>query len=131
MERINTIHTQQYNPASVLINIREPYDKNTLWIKPTKDGNFEIKVFQNGWKTISTSKDLGLSEVSSKQVNSSLQNLNLELTKQITKQQGKLNGDSVLLFDKINSLKEKVNSLESKVDKLTNKYSKLLSIINE
>jgi hypothetical protein len=46
--------------ADVLISIREPFDKNTFWICP-KDDIIEGKVFNKGWKVISTTEDKGLS----------------------------------------------------------------------
>ena len=53
----------QYDPMEVLNSVREPYNKNTLWIHPLIDG-FEIKVFEKGWETLLSTKDFGLSEMS-------------------------------------------------------------------
>jgi hypothetical protein len=47
----------------VLASVKEPYNRNTLWIHPNED-DFEIELFDKGWRVIFSTKDLGLSEVS-------------------------------------------------------------------
>ena len=56
-----------YEPSEVLISPREPYNKNTVWIHPMKD-NVEIKIFDNGWRIIAQTKDIGLSNEAKIQV---------------------------------------------------------------
>jgi len=55
----------EYNSADVLIHTREPFNKNTLWIQPVK-GEVKVNVYveKTGWKTIFSTKDNGLSDVS-------------------------------------------------------------------
>ena len=48
----------------VLYSVKEPFNKNTLWIYPNNENNIEIKVFDKGWKVLLTTEDLGLSEKS-------------------------------------------------------------------
>jgi hypothetical protein len=50
----------QYEPMEVLTSVKEPFNKNTLWIHPI-DENLEIKIYDKGWKVLFTTKDLGLS----------------------------------------------------------------------
>jgi hypothetical protein len=45
----------------VLKSVKEPFNKNTLWIYPI-DGDFEFKIFDKGWRIIGTTKDLGLTD---------------------------------------------------------------------
>lgn len=107
------IKQQQYSPSEVLINIREPYDKNTLWIHPFK-GYTEIKVYNEGWKLLFSTKDLGLSDESLKQVkefNSELKDFLINLLK---KQIGKLSNDILLLTNKNIELEKRLSKLEHK-----------------
>jgi hypothetical protein len=50
--------------TEILISLREPFNKNVLWIYP-KDNEIELKVFDKGWKVLFTTKDKGLSKLSS------------------------------------------------------------------
>ena len=107
------IKQQQYSPSEVLISIREPYDKNTLWIHPFK-GYTEIKVYNEGWKLLFSTKDLGLSDISLKQVkefNSELKDFLINLLK---KQIGKLSNDILLLTNKNIELERRLSKLERK-----------------
>jgi len=50
----------QYEPMEVLTSVKEPFNKNTIWIHPV-NGEFEVKINDKGWKVLFTTKDLGLS----------------------------------------------------------------------
>lgn len=102
---------QQYSPSEVLISIREPYDKNTLWIHPFK-GYTEIKVYNEGWKLLFSTKDLGLSEVARKEVekyNTETKELLISL---LQKQINKLSNDVLLLTNKNIELEKRIKKLE-------------------
>ena len=102
---------QQYSPSEVLISIREPYDKNTLWIHPFK-GYTEIKVYNEGWKLLFSTKDLGLSEVARKEVeeyNTEIKELLISL---LQKQINKLSNEVFLLTNKNIELEKRIKKLE-------------------
>lgn len=104
------IKQQQYSPSEVLISIKEPYDKNTLWIHPFK-GYTEIKVYNEGWKLLFSTKDLGLSKVSSDQVDEKIKN---SYTNILLKQINKLSRDLLLLSNKNLELEKRIAKLEEK-----------------
>lgn len=115
-----------FEPADVLIHLREPYNKNTLWIQPI-DGVINVKVYDKGiWNTIYSTSDKGLSEESLKQVKELVESLNTVLTNKIAKQLGQYSSNSLLLVKKQKELEDKISELESKFEKLTNRYSSLL-----
>ena len=101
------IKQQQYSPSEVLISIREPYDKNTLWIHPCKDYT-ELKIYNEGWKLLFSTKDLGLSKISSEQVDEKIKNSIL------LKQINKLSKDLLLLANKNLELEKRIAKLEKK-----------------
>ena len=111
-----------YEFSDVLISPREPFDKKTLWIHPTGD-DIQIKVFDKGWKIISRTKDVGLSDEAKSQV----EKINLELKaliiKILKKQLGKFSSSSNVIYERQKSLEEKIKELEDKFDKLNKKYS--------
>lgn len=113
-----------YEPSDVLISLREPYNKNTVWIHPHPD-NIEVKIFDNGWRLLSQTKDDGLSEKAKEQV----EELNLELKKTILeiikKQFGKISSNNLILNEKQKNLEQRIINLEDKLDKLTKKYSSI------
>jgi hypothetical protein len=41
----------------VLTSVREPFNKNTLWIYPTGE-DIEVKIYDKGWRIILSTKDL-------------------------------------------------------------------------
>ena len=101
------IKQQQYSPSEVLISIKEPYDKNTLWIHPFK-GYTEIKIYNEGWKLLFSTRDLGLSKVSSDQVDNKIKNSIL------LKQINKLSKDLLLLTNRNLELEKRIAKLENK-----------------
>lgn len=111
MERIDNYHTQEYIPADVLISAREPYSKNTLWVY-INNNIIEVRVFQKGWKTIFTSKDLGLSELATKQVNDILDLFTNKIQNSVEKLISKYNKDSIVLKNKQDNLEKRVKALE-------------------
>lgn len=114
------------DPSEVLINKREPYSKNTVWICPIDDDNFEIRLFNKGWKAIFTTKDSGLSEKSKEQIDNLVKLLSNTLTSKLTKEYGRHKSSLIQLRDKERELENKVNDLENKLDKLTKRYATLL-----
>ena len=116
MEKIN------YEPSDVLISLREPYDKKTIWIHPKSD-NIEVKIFDNGWKIICQTKDTGLSDKAKDQVEQLNEEFRIFITRIIKKQFGKFSSNNVVLLEKYKSLEERVKQLEDKIDKMNKKYS--------
>lgn len=116
--------------ADVLINIREPFNKNTLWIYPGKDGVIEIRVFNKGWKTIATTKDFGLSSISKKQVNDLVNSVDTHVTDRLKKCLGDFNSGIIVLQKKERELKTRIEELEKKMEKLTKRYTTLVNKLN-
>lgn len=112
-----------YEPSEVLISPREPYNKNTIWIHPLPD-NIQVKIFDSGWKILSETKDIGLSDKARNQVEEINLNLKTILLEIIKKQFGKFSSNSLVLSEKQKELEERVRNLEDKFDKLNKKYSK-------
>lgn len=111
-----------YEPSEVLISLREPYNKKTIWIHPKPD-NIEVKIYDKGWKILSQTKDFGLSDEAKNQVEkiaSELKELIIEILK---KQFGKFSSNNNILYEKQKTLEGKVKELEDKFDKLNKKYS--------
>lgn len=116
-----------YNePSDVWINIREPYNKNSLWIYPGE--NVEIKIFDKGWKTIFTTEDLGLSLKSKQQMDELVNKLSNILTDKLTREYGKHKSSLIRLRDKERELENRVNELENKLDKMTKRYAATLLV---
>ena len=116
MEKIN------YEPSDVLISLREPYNKKTVWIHPKSD-NIEVKIFDNGWKIICQTKDTGLSDKSKNQIeqlNNEFKNFIIRIIK---KQFGKFSSNNNILLERQRLLEERVKQLEDKIDKMNKKYS--------
>jgi len=78
MEKINNTNTRYEDPTQVLISVREPYDRNTIWIQP-HNGVVDLKVYNKGWVILSSTKDNGLSTLASTQVDDLVSNLRSEL----------------------------------------------------
>lgn len=125
MERINQSNSQAYNPADVLISNREPFNKNTCWIYP-HDGFIDIKVFDKGWKVISTTEDKGLSTKSVEQVKNLVEALQTTITAKLKKQLGKYSSDSLVLLDKQKELEKRIDELDEKMKKLTKRQQTML-----
>lgn len=121
--------TSNYDPADVLIHVREPYSKNTVWIQPTGE-DIEIKLFDKGWRTIFSTKDTGLSENSLQQVQELIESLQSKIDSKLLKQLGKENNNSIILVKRQKELETKINELEAKVEKLTTRYSALVTKLN-
>lgn len=115
-----------YEPSEVLISLREPYNKKTVWICPNED-NIEVKIFNKGWKTILQTKDTGLSEKALEQVNVFNEDLKRETIKILKKYLGKFSSDYFSMLKRIQYLESKIKTLEDKFDKLNKKYSKLIN----
>ena len=111
--------------ADVLISTREPFDKNTFWICP-KDGVIEGKVFDKGWKVITTTEDKGLSEKSEQEVTELVKKSENSLSSKINKVQGQYKNSVISLIKKNKELEQKIFELENKLDRLTKRYSTLL-----
>lgn len=129
MERINHSNSQFQDFADVLISPREPYNKNTLWICP-KDEIIEIKVYDKGWKLLSSTEDKGLSEESENQVKNLVEALNISITDKIKKQLGQYSNNYITLKEKEKVLEGRINELEDKFEKLTKRYAKSLVKLN-
>ena len=116
MEKIN------YEPSDVLISLREPYDKKTVWIHPKPD-NIEVKIFDKGWKIICQTKDTGLSNESKNQIEQLNEEFKNFIIRIIKKQFGKFSSNNNILFERQKALEEKIKQLEDKIDKMNKKYS--------
>lgn len=116
MERIN------YEPSDVLISLKEPYDKKTVWIHPKSD-NIEVKIFDNGWKIICQTKDVGLSDKARSEVEQLNEEFKSFIIRLIKKQFGKFSSNNNVLLNKQKLLEERVKKLEDKIDKMNKKYS--------
>ena len=117
MEHITFSNSQFYSPAEVLISVREPFNKNTLWLH-THDGIIELKIFDKGWKSIYSTQDNGLSKTSIEQVSTLIKELQENINNKLKKQLGKYSSDSITLLKRQKELEEKISILESKFEKL-------------
>lgn len=115
----------QYEPMEVLTSIKEPFNKNTLWIHPI-DENLEIKIYDKGWKVLFTTKDLGLSNQSKQQVENLVNEFKNVFNSKFLKEYGKHKNSILRLMEKNRELEQKLYELEIKVDKLTKRYGTLL-----
>lgn len=113
-----------YEPSDVLISPREPYNKNTIWIHPKED-NIEIKIFDGGWKIISQTKDIGLSNKAKDQVEKTVEELKLAIISILKKQLGKFSSNNIILHNNQKQLEERITRLEDKLDRMNKKYSTL------
>ena len=114
-----------YEFSDVLISPRAPYDKKTLWIHPTQD-NIEIKLYYNNdWKTILQTKDVGLSNKAKDQVEKTVEELKLAIISILKKQLGKFSSNNIILHDNQKQLEERITRLEDKLDRMNKKYSTL------
>ena len=111
-----------YEPSEVLISPREPYNKNTVWIHPMKD-NIEIKIYDDEWRIIAQTKDIGLSNKAKNQVEEIAEELRIAITEILKKQFGKFSSNSNILYNKCKSLEERIENLEDKFNRLNKKYS--------
>lgn len=124
-----TFNRSDYDFSEVLISVREPFNKNTIWIQPYK-GNLYVKLFDKGWQVMYSTEDKGLSTRASEQVNKLVESLQSNIIDKLKKQFGKQNQSSISLMQRQSELEKKVNDLESKLERLTNRYSKLSTKLN-
>lgn len=116
----------KYEPSEVLIHVREPFNKNTVWIQPI-NGELRVNLYISGkWVPIYTTKDNGLSDESLRQTIDLVNTLKTEIEFKLTKQFNKQNSDSLRIFDKLRNYESRIVELEDKFSKLSNKYSALL-----
>lgn len=125
MERINQSNSQAYNPSDVLISNREPFNKNTYWIHP-HNGIIETKVFNKGWKVISTTEDKGLSIKSVEQVENLVETLQTTITAKLKKQTGKYSSDLLIVLNNQKELEKQIKELNKKIEKLTKRQQTML-----
>lgn len=115
-----------YEPMEVLNSVKEPFNKNTVWLYPN-DGDIEVRVFDKGWKVLCTTKDTGLSDESKQQVQNLVNELINSLSFKFNKEYGKHKSTLLKLMDRNKELESKLSELENKVDKLTKRYGTLLA----
>lgn len=124
MEKIKSSRTQQYSPADVLINKREPYNKNVLWIDPIDDINYELKLFNSKWKTIYTTKDLGLSPKAKESIDNLIKSISNDFANKLEKFTRNFNSDLLVLNTKLKDQGRKILELEDKIRELINNQPK-------
>lgn len=117
--------------ADVLIHVKEPYNRNTLWVHP-HDGIVEVKIFNKGWQVIASTEDKGLSNESDKQVRNLINRTVNEILFKFRNIYSKQKTDSATLREKCKNLESRVSELENKVDKLIKRYATLRtkSVVN-
>lgn len=113
-----------YDTAEVLIHVREPFNKNTLWIHP-HDNIIEVKVFDKGWKIIASTEDKGLSTKSEEQTRNLVKLSENSLMSKFKKIYSQQKQDLIVLKNRERDLEEKISDLESKLDKLAKRYATL------
>lgn len=113
MARINN-----YAPSEVLISVREPYNKNTVWIHPVTQDELQIKVFNNGWKVLCSNKDGGLSPISKVQVDELIETLNTNLQEILVENIKKLQSENALLISKLKNSEKRIDDLYEKLNNL-------------
>ena len=116
----------QYDPMEILKSVKEPFNKNTLWIYPI-DGNFEFKIFDKGWRIIGTTKDLGLTDNSKQQVENLVNEFKNTFNFKINKQFAKCTATLLNLMSKNRELEHRLNELENKLERLTKRYGTLMA----
>ena len=112
----------QYEPMEVLTSVREPFNKNTLWIYPTGE-DIEVKIYDKGWRIIFSTKDLAQSK---QQVINLVNEFKETFNSKFIKEQGKQKSSLLKIMNKNRELEQKITELENKVDKLTKRYGTLL-----
>lgn len=116
----------QYEPMEVLTSVREPFNKNTLWIHP-HDDLIEVKIYNKGWKILFTTKDVGLTEVSKQQLETLVNEFTNSFNFKFKKEYGKHRAALLTLINKNRDLELKVNELETKLNKLIKRYGTLMA----
>lgn len=109
--------------SEVFVGIREPFSKNSVWIY-TGDV-IEIRIFQNGWKTIYTTKELGLNDISRQEVIAFVNSCINEILNTLNNKTKRCISDILTLYKKYKDLENKINKLEvtiSKLQKFIGKY---------
>lgn len=130
MEKISSSRTQSYSPAEVVISLREPFNKNSLWIHP-HDGIVEMKVFDRGWKSVASNEDKGLSKLSADQIQELFKAFQDTVFSKFKKQLGKYSTDSIALYKKEKDLEWQIQELEKKIHTLTKRQQAMLVKLNE
>lgn len=116
---------QQYTPSEILISVREPYDKHTVWIHP-HNNVVEIKIFDDkSWKIISTTEDKGLSPLQLKQVQNLIEQLKDFLMKKLQKYFNKFSTDFSTIFRWKQNTNEQITTLDNSVSKLSKKQQQI------
>lgn len=129
MQRIERLNTSYYDSAQIHIHVREPYDRNTLWIQP-HNGIIDVKVYDNGWKVIASTKDTGLSDEAKKQVEDLVNIQCNELSSKVRTTLGRCSADSAFLVKQHKQFQTKIAELETKIEKLTKRCNALQAKIN-
>lgn len=114
----------QYEPMEVLTSVREPFNKNTLWIHP-HDDLIEVKIYNKGWKILLTTKDVGLTEVSKQQLNTLINEFVNNFNFKFKKEYGKHKAALLTLINKNRELEAKISELDAKLNKLIKRYGTL------
>lgn len=93
-----------YAPSGIIIGTKEPANKDLLWIH-IHAGYIEVKLFSKGWKVLFTSKDIGLSEQSTEQVNQLISDKAETIMNKVA-------NNSITFIRQIDDLKRRVEELE-------------------
>lgn len=102
---------QYYFPAETLVSTIEPKLKNVLWIYPLED-HYELRLYNKKWKTLFSTKDTGLSDLSEAQVLQLNNELKNEIIQLLQKQVNRLSNDILLLTNKNLELERRIKKLE-------------------
>lgn len=116
----------QYEPMEVLTSVREPFNKNTLWIHP-HDDLIEVKIYNKGWKVLFTTKDVGLTEVSKQQLETLVNEFKNSFNFKFKQEYGKHRAALLTLTNKNRELEIKVGELEAKLNKLIKRLGMLIA----
>lgn len=131
MERIDNSNTQYTQKTEIVIGPREPYNKNTFWIK--KRGQyFDMNLFNKGWETLSSTEDLGLSPKSKQQVEDMINEIKQLYLKSLEEFKGIQSLQSKKYLNKIKEQNEQIENLKKQLEDTNNKCNYLsLKLRNE
>ncbi len=102
--------------SDVWINIREPFSKNVVWIYLGEI--VEIRIYQNGWKTIATSADLGLGNKSKEEINTLLEEHKNNILDILNNKTKRCISDILVLYKKYRDLQNEIEQLKITISKL-------------